>query len=54
MDKSFRENEEAILRSRLIPPVRSLKLTSEKFFTIVAGCKFEIACPDEGASTLAA
>ncbi len=53
MDKSFRENEEAILRSRLIPPVRSLKLTSEKFFKVVAGCKFEVACPDEGATALA-
>jgi hypothetical protein len=53
MDKSFKEKEEAILNGRLMPPVKSLKLASDKFFKVVDGCKFEVNCPEDGAVALA-
>ena len=53
MDKTFKQKEEAILAGRLMPPVQSLKLTSEKFFKVVDGCKFDVDCPDDGAVALA-
>lgn len=46
--------EEAVLAGRLMPPVKSLKIKSDKFFKIADKCKFEVACPEEGAAELVA
>ena len=46
--------DEAILAGRLAPPVKSLKLKSDKFFKLADGCKFSIVCPEEGAAELVA
>lgn len=48
------KKEEAILAGRVIPPVRSLKLVSDKFFKIADKAKFEVFCPEEGAADFAA
>ena len=47
MTKAEIEREEAILAVRLIPSVQSLKLLSDKFFSVADKCKFELDVPDD-------
>ncbi len=49
MDKDF---EEATLLGRMAPPAKSLKIKSEKFYTIADKCKIEVLCKEDGADTL--
>ena len=54
MTPESRQKEEAILCGRLVPPVSSLRLVSEKFFKVADGCRLEVNCPADGAVELAA
>ncbi len=48
------KRDEEFLAGRLNPPVKSLKVKSDKFFTIGKGTKFAVICPDAAAVKLVA